>query len=93
MTSGNIHPMVKSMVHQANNPVNDCEKAYDLLMDEVAQWEALSGDRQNIYAALLQGTAEFEGFLNLVNATAADADALATLIRSTYEGQRLSHHQ
>ena len=77
----------KLVSDQANNPVNDCEKAYDLLMDEVAQWEALSGDRQNIYASLLQGTAEFEGFLNLVNATAADADALATLIRSTYEGK------
>ena len=77
----------KLVSDQANNPVNDCEKAYDLLMDEVAQWEALSGDKHNIYAALLQGTAEFEGFLNLVNATAADADALATLIRSTYEGK------
>lgn len=77
----------KLVSDQANNPVNDCEKAYDLLMDEVAQWEALSGDKQNIYAALLQGTAEFEGFLNLVNATAADADTLATLIRSTYEGK------
>ena len=77
----------KLVSDQANNPVNDCEKAYDLLMDEVAQWEALSGDRQNIYAALLQGTAEFEGFLNLVNATAADADTLATLIRSIYEGK------
>ena len=77
----------KLVSDQANNPVNDCEKAYDLLMDEVAQWDALSGDKQNIYAALLQGTAEFEGFLNLVNATAADADALATLIRSTYEGK------
>ena len=77
----------KLVSDQANNPVNDCEKAYDLLMDEVAQWEALSGDKQNIYAALLQGTAEFEGFLNLVNATASDADTLATLIRSTYEGK------
>ena len=77
----------KLVSDQANNPVNDCEKAYDLLMDEVAQWEALSGDKQIIYAALLQGTAEFEGFLNLVNATAADADTLATLIRSTYEGK------
>lgn len=77
----------KLVSDQANNPVNDCEKAYDLLMDEVAQWEALSSDKQNIYAALLQGQAEFEGFLNLVNATAADADTLATLIRSTYEGK------
>lgn len=77
----------KLVSDQANNPVNDCEKAYDLLMDEVAQWEALAGDKQNIYAALLQGTAEFEGFLNLVNAMAADADTLATLIRSTYEGK------
>lgn len=77
----------KLVSDQANNPVNDCEKAYDLLMDEVAQWEALSGDKQNIYAALLQGIAEFEGFLNLVNATAADAATLANLIRSTYDGK------
>ena len=27
----------KLVSDQANNPVNDCEKAYDLLMDEVAQ--------------------------------------------------------
>ena len=77
----------KLVSDQANNPVNDCEKSYDLLMDEVAQWEALSGDKQIIYAALLQGTAEFEGFLNLVNATAADAATLANLIRSTYDGK------
>lgn len=77
----------KLVSDQANNPVNDCEKAYDLLMDEVAQWESLSGDKKNIYAALLQGTAEFEGFLNFVNATAADAVTLANLIRSTYDGK------
>ena len=77
----------KLVSDQANNPVNDCEKAFDLLMDEVAQWESLSGDKKNIYAALLQGTAEFEGFLTFVNATASDAATLANLIRSTYDGK------
>lgn len=31
----------KIVSEQLNNPVNDCEKARDLLMDEVAQWNQL----------------------------------------------------
>ena len=81
----------KLVCEQINNPVNDCEKAYDLLMDEVARWSSLSENKKSIYATLLQGVAEFEGFLNFVSAKAADAHKLADLIRHTYEGKICEH--
>lgn len=77
----------KLVSDQINNPVNDCEKAYDLLMDEVAQWNTLSEDKRRIYTALLEGIAEFEGFLNFVNAKAVHTDDLADLIHSAYKGK------
>ena len=43
----------KLVSDQMNNPVNDCEKARDLLMEEVTAWNALSERKQTIYAALL----------------------------------------
>ena len=81
----------KLVCEQINNPVNDCEKAYDLLMDEEARWSSLSENKKSIYATLLQGVAEFEGFLNFVNAKAADAHEFADLIRHTYEGKICEH--
>lgn len=81
----------KLICDQINNPVNDCEKAHDLLMDEVARWSSLSGNKKSIYAALLQGVAEFEGFLNFVNAKAADIENLSNLICSTYQGKICEH--
>ena len=77
----------KLVSDQINNPVNDCEKAYDLLMDEVARWNALSEDKRSIYAMLLQGVTEFEGFLNFVNVRVDEKSDLAHLIRSTYRGK------
>ena len=77
----------KLISDQINNPVNDCEKAYDLLMDEVARWSTLSKDKKSIYATLLDGISEFEGFLQFVNANVSEADDLANLIRSTYQGK------
>ena len=73
----------KLVSDQINNPVNDCEKAHDLLMDEVARWSSLSGDKKSIYATLLKGIAEFDGFLHFVNAK-EESDDLANLIYSTY---------
>lgn len=38
------HRLVKDdklVSEQMNNPVNDCEKAKDLLMDEIARWNSL----------------------------------------------------
>ena len=56
----------KLMSEQMNNPVNDCEKARDLLMDEMACWQALPGRKQRIFTSLLQGKEEFQGFLSMV---------------------------
>ena len=81
----------KLISDQINNPVNDCEKAQDLLMDEVARWSTLSDNKKIIYTTLLQGIAEFEGFLNFVNAKSTKAEDLANLIRSTYQEKICEH--
>ncbi len=65
------HRLVKDdkiISEQLNNPVNDCEKARDLLMDEIAQWNQLSERKRNLFAALFCGEPEFVGFLRMVNA-------------------------
>lgn len=77
----------KLVSEQMNNPVNDCEKAYDLLMDEVAQWHVLSEEKRIIFASLLQGISEFEGFLEFVNAEKYDKDSIGNLIRSEFYGK------
>ncbi len=79
----------KLISEQVNNPVNDCEKAHDLLMDEVARWNSLPEVKRVIFTTLLQGIAEFEGFLNFVEAKAADD--LPNLIRSAYQGKICEH--
>ncbi|MDY3848070.1 MAG: RecQ family ATP-dependent DNA helicase [Prevotella sp.] len=81
----------KLMSEQLNNPVNDCEKARDLLMDEAAQWERLSSAMKTVFATLLQGQREFEGFLAFVDAKAYSKDALAELIRHEYKGRICEH--
>ena len=46
------HKLVKDdklMSDQINNPVNDCEKARDLLSDEVAHWNALPEAKRKIW--------------------------------------------
>lgn len=63
---------------QINNPVNDCEKARELLWDELAKWRALPQGRRDIFTALLAGKEEFVGFLRMAEAEApsqAGADA------------------
>lgn len=76
----------KLVSEQINNPVNDCEKAYDLHMDEVARWDTLPTDKKSIYTALLQGIPEFDGFLKFVNAKAG-TEGLGNMIRSAYNGK------
>ena len=59
------HKLVKDdklQVDELNNPTNDSMKARDLLNDEIAEWNQLSRDRQEIYYQLLHQTREFEGF-------------------------------
>ncbi len=81
----------KLVSEQMNNPVNDCEKAKDLLMDEVACWEALSEEKKTIFATLLQEVPEFEGFMDFVKAKAGKREKLADLIRSEYHSRICAH--
>lgn len=65
------HRLVKDdklVSDQMNNPVNDCEKARDLLLDEIARWNAWSEQKRKLFTALLRGQPEFDGFLDLVGA-------------------------
>lgn len=76
----------KLINEQMNNPVNDCEKARDLLMDEIARWNELSERKRRIISALLKGEKEFNGFLNVVGANTAVAN-LPALIWNEYKGR------
>ena len=69
------HHLVKDdklMSEQMNNPVNDCEKAKELLMDEIAAWNLLSENKRKIFTLLLQYEKEFRGFLMYVEANDTD---------------------
>ncbi len=88
------HRLVKDdklIIDQLNNPVNDCEKARDLLMDEVARWEGLSASKKKIFTTLLQGIAEFNGFLVFVNAKGGPKESLAEQIRTEYKDKICQH--
>ncbi len=64
------HHLVKDdklQVDELNNPVNDSMKARDLLNGEVAAWNQLSPDRQEIYYQLLYDTEQFGGFFKYIN--------------------------
>lgn len=66
------HHLVKDdklQVDELNNPVNDSMKARDLLNDEVAAWNQLSPDRQELYYQLLHDTEQFGGFFKYINYT------------------------
>ena len=61
------HRLVKDdklQVDELNNPVNDSIKARNLLNDEVAAWNQLSQDRQELCHQLLHHSNEFEGFFS-----------------------------
>ena len=76
----------KLICEQMNNPVNDCEKARDLLMDEVACWKALPDRKRRILSTLLHGKKEFQGFLSMVEADTTAAN-LPALIWNEYKGR------
>lgn len=81
----------KLMSDQMNNPVNDCGKARDLLMDEVARWEGLSARKKMIFATLLHDRDEFRGFMAFVSAETGAKESLADMIRSEYAGRICAH--
>lgn len=87
------HRLVKDdklVDNQVNNPVNDCKKAKDLLIDEIAAWDALPNAKKRIFAALLTGKKEFDGFLNMVRAEGSK-DHLAELINEVFSGKICEH--
>ena len=81
----------KLMSEQMNNPVNDCEKARDLLMEEVSAWNTLSERKQAIYTILLHNIPEFQGFIEFVGAKAVDKAQLPELVREEYK-ERICEH-
>ncbi len=81
----------KLMNEQMNNPVNDCEKACDLLMDEIAKWKALPVAQRFIYATLLHDVTEFAGFLAMVDAETCDKATLVEYIHTAYDGRICRH--
>lgn len=89
----------KLQVDELNNPVNDCRKASDLLMDEITQWRELSDAKRDIYTALLYDKREFEGFIEFVsegkslitNKLQALKDNLSSLIKDYYKGKICEH--
>lgn len=81
----------KLMNEQMNNPVNDCEKACDLLMDEIAKWKALPDAHRFIYATLLRDVPEFAGFFAMVDAEVCDETTLVEHIHTAYDGRICRH--
>ena len=83
------HRLVKDdklVSDQMNNPVNDCEKARDLLLDEMARWDAWPEQKQRLFTALLRGQPEFDGFLDLMGAGPKDCN-LSEQIATVYRGR------
>lgn len=83
------HRLVKDdklLSDQVNNPVNDCEKARSLLLDEIERWYSLPIPKRRMFASLLHDKAEYKGFLSLVKASYFMED-LPGLIHELYEGK------
>lgn len=88
------HRLVKDdklVSEQANNPVNDCEKARELLWDEIDRWKRLSSEKQSVFSSLLHGRPEFDGFLEMVGAPNPDRGRLASLIKREFDGRICLH--
>ena len=99
------HHLVKDdklQVDELNNPVNDSMKARDLLNDEIAAWNQLSNDRQEIYYQLLHDTDQFKGFFRYVGYSSTFQQSIlgrllgtqpnwTQLILKEFEGKVCSH--
>lgn len=75
----------KLISDQLNDPVNDCKKCRNLLMDEINKWYSLPEDKKLVFEGLLRGRKEFEGFLRIVGAK-KQKGSLSDLIRKVYNG-------
>lgn len=77
----------KLMSDQVNNPLNDCEKAYDLLLDEMEAWKRLPRELTLIYATLLHDVPEFSGFLDMAGAECCEKEELPGHIYTFFHGR------
>lgn len=77
----------KLMSDQVNNPLNDCEKAYDLLLDEMQAWKRLPRELTLIYATLLHDVPEFSGFLDMADAECCEKEELPGHIYTFFRGR------
>ncbi|WP_294629283.1 RecQ family ATP-dependent DNA helicase [uncultured Bacteroides sp.] len=87
------HRLVKDdklLCEQMNNPVNDCKKAKDLLLDEIARWNSLPKEKRILFASLLKDKKEFKGFLSMVNAEYIH-EGIPELIKELYTGKICQH--
>lgn len=83
------HRLVKDyklLSDQINNPVSDCEKAKDLLFDEIGQWKMLSEEKRAMFSLLLKGRKEFAGFISMAGEVYCDC-LLPDLIKRLYAGK------
>lgn len=83
------HRLVKDyklVSEQMNNPVADCRLTRELLQDEIDAWNALPEGKRLVFATLLRGKPEFDGFLRVVKAQYA-AEGATDLIKKHYEGE------
>ena len=99
------HHLVKDdklQVDELNNPVNDSMKARDLLNDEIAAWNQLPNDRQEIYYQLLHETDPFKGFFRYIGYSSSFQQSLlgrllgtqsnwTHLILKEFKGKACSH--
>ena len=80
------HRLVKDdklVSEQMNNPVNDCIKANDLLHDEIERWFSFPPKKRELFASLLKGKEEFDGFLRMTGATGVTSD-IPEVIKELY---------
>ena len=83
------HKLVKDdklQVDQLNNPLNDAEKAMQLLADEVNAFQQLSSKVKQIYCCLLYDKSEFKGFFDYVGFVPYHSN-VPKLIREEYDGK------
>ena len=87
------HRLVKDdklQVDELNNPVNDSMKTRDLLNDEIAAWNELAPDRQEIYYQLLHHTEEFGGFFKYIGyVPATQPSFLRKILNARYNWLKL----
>jgi len=87
------HKLVKDdklVTLQLNNPVNDCKKAKELLLDEISAWRSLPVEKRTIFCNLLKDISEFAGFISLMSADTSDVPT-EVLIAEYYDGRICSN--